>query len=125
MKKNLVHIIILFLTINILLINHSMASISDVITDGDSFIAAVDDSITIDNTKLKNTSQFVYRLLFVIGMSAAVIVGAVLGVQFMMGSVEEKSKIKESLIPFLIGCIVIFGAFTIWSIVVNIASKLS
>ena len=42
----------------------------------------------------------------------------------MLGSIEEKANIKESLIPFVIGCIVVFGAFGIWRIFVSLGSKL-
>ena len=37
---------------------------------------------------------------------STVVISVILGIQFMMGSVEEKAKIKDSLIPFVIGCIV-------------------
>ena len=38
----------------------------------------------------------------------------------MAGSVEEKANIKNSLIAYIAGCVVVFGAFTIWKIVVTI-----
>lgn len=38
----------------------------------------------------------------------------------MVGSVEQKAKVKDSLLPYIIGCIVIFGAFGIWKIVLTI-----
>ena len=39
------------------------------------------------------------------------------------GSVSEKANVKETLIPYIAGCIVIFGAFGIWKLVVTIMSK--
>ena len=33
---------------------------------------------------------------------------------------EEKVKVKETLIPYVAGCIIIFGAFTIWKVVVEV-----
>ena len=41
----------------------------------------------------------------------------------MTGSVSQKAKIKETLIPYIAGCIVIFGAFGIWKLVVTIMSS--
>ena len=38
----------------------------------------------------------------------------------MLGSVEEKADIKGLLIPYIVGCIIIFGAFAIWKLVVDI-----
>ena len=38
----------------------------------------------------------------------------------MAGSVEQKAKVKDSLVPYIVGCTVIFGAFGIWKLVVTI-----
>ena len=38
----------------------------------------------------------------------------------MVGSMDEKAKVKESLIPFVIGCVIIFGAFGIWKLIATI-----
>lgn len=48
------------------------------------------------------------------------IVGTILGIQFMVASAEDKAKVKEAIVPYVVGCIVIFGAFTIWGTAVNI-----
>ena len=66
----------------------------------------------------------IYNILLVIGMAVAVGIGTVLGIKFLMGSMEEKAQIKESLIPFIIGCIVVFGAFGIWKAVISVGSTL-
>ena len=42
----------------------------------------------------------------------------------MCGSVEQQAKVKEMLMPYAIGCIVIFGAFGIWKLAVTIFSQL-
>ena len=65
-----------------------------------------------------------YNTLLIIGIAVAVIVGIILGIQFITGSVEQKSKIKESLIPYFVGCAVIFGALGIWKLVITIFSSL-
>ena len=62
----------------------------------------------------------IYNILLAIGTVIAVIIGAILGIQFMVGSMDDKAKVKESLIPFVIGCVIIFGAFGIWKIVATI-----
>lgn len=53
------------------------------------------------------------------------LVGTVLGIQFMVASAEDKAEVKKALVPYVIGCIVIFGAFTIWSIAVNIGQDIT
>lgn len=53
----------------------------------------------------------------------AVVMIAVLGIKYMMGSAEEKSEYKKSLIPLLIGAILVFGAATIAKIIVGLATS--
>ena len=38
----------------------------------------------------------------------------------MFTSVEEKANVLETMIPYLIGCVVTFGAFGIWKIAITI-----
>lgn len=68
----------------------------------------------------KDMSSILYNVLFTIGVVIAVIVGIWIGIQFMTSGVEQKAKVKETLIAYVVGCIVIFGAFTIWKLVVTI-----
>lgn len=114
-------IILVFLNINIV----QATDISDFITGGDSFVSAGSSTgVGIDSDKLKSTSSTVVNILVVVGMIVAVIMASVLGIQFMIGSVEEKAKIKDALIPFVIGCVVIFGAFGIWKIFISILNNI-
>lgn len=98
---------------------------SDIITGADDFIQSgiSDAHPTIDESDLKAMSDLLYNALLVIAIVIAVIVGLVIGIQFMTGSVAQKAKVKETLIPYIAGCIVIFGAFGIWKLVVGILSQ--
>lgn len=76
----------------------------------------------VDEADLKETSDFIYNVLLAIAMVVAVIVGMIIGIQFMTGSVEEKAKIKEALMPYVAGCVVVFGAFGIWKLAIMVLS---
>ncbi len=104
-----------------LLISPNVYGISDMFTQADNFIKKEDSStITIPEEKLQEMSETLYNVLLVIGIILAVIIGLILGIKFMTGSIEEKVKVKETLIPYVAGCIIIFGAFTIWKVVVEV-----
>lgn len=94
--------------------------LGDVLTQADNFVETGESSNTTapDDAKIKDVSDDIYNILLTIGIVVAVIVGGVLGVQFIIASAEDKAKIKEALIPYVVGCIVVFGAFAIWKIVV-------
>lgn len=98
---------------------------SDIITGADDFIQSgvSDKNPTINDSDLKNMSDLLYNVLLIIAIIVAVIVGLVIAIQFITGSVAQKAKVKETLIPYIAGCIVIFGAFGIWKLVVGILSQ--
>lgn len=77
----------------------------------------------IDEKALVKTSDEIYNVLLGIAIMVAVIVAMILGIQFMAASADEKAKVKEAVLPFIVGCIVVFGAFTIWKIAVNIGNS--
>ena len=74
----------------------------------------------MDNTSMKNASELVYNIFLILGMAVAVIVGMIMGIKFITGSIDEKADVKNSLIPYVAGCVVVFGAFAIWKFVLNI-----
>lgn len=96
---------------------YAVESLDDIINGGDDFIISAD-SENIDEDKMKATSDTVYTVLFSLGIIAAVIIATILGVQYILAGADSKAKIKESMIPFVIGCIVLFSAFAIWKAVV-------
>ena len=101
------------------------SSLSETIEGADDFIhAGVQDTApTFSEGEMQQMSDMLYNPLLVIATIIAVIVGLVIAIPFMTGSVGERAKIKETLIPYIAGCIVIFGAFGIWKLVVNILSQ--
>lgn len=121
-------ILFVFMIITLLICSTSIVqanSISEIMTGADNFISNGSSTSTISGDKLKELSDTIYNVLLIIGTIIAVIIGAVLGIQFITGSVEQKAKVKDSLIPFIVGCIVIFGAFGIWKLVVEIGASVA
>ncbi|MGN1297328.1 MAG: pilin [Clostridia bacterium] len=112
----IVTLICIFFFIISIFPNKSSASWVD---DAKGFIKAGGGTATVDDDKLKDASDSIYNLLSSIGMIISVVVGIVLGITFMMASAEDKAKVKEALIPYIVGCVVVFGAFGIWKIIIN------
>lgn len=102
-------------------VSHALGDIfssgADFLKDGNSI------DKTLNTTELKTTSDNIYNTLFGIAVMIAIIVAMVLGIQFMAASADEKAKVKEAILPFVVGCIVVFGSFTIWKISVNIGNS--
>lgn len=58
-----------------------------------------------------------------IGMAVSVIVLLVLGIKYMIGSAEEKAEYKKTMIPYLVGAVLVFGASAIAQVVYSIAKQ--
>lgn len=132
MKKNVIKIITIILTI-FLLINYiptlskATSIVDNVFKDGKSFLdTPADSNITekVNENTIIETSKSIYNILLTIGIIVAAIIILVLGIQFMTGSIEQKVKVKEMLIPFIVGCIVVFGSLGIWKLVISITTTI-
>ena len=74
----------------------------------------------VSNPKLKETGNAVIGVVAMIGSAVSIIALMILGIKYMIGSVEEKAEYKKSLLPYVIGCACIFGASSIVSIFYNL-----
>lgn len=71
---------------------------------------------------VKNIGNQIIGIITTVGVVVAVIVLLILGIKYMMGSASEKAEYKKTMIPYLVGAILIFGASAITQVVVNLAS---
>lgn len=77
-----------------------------------------------DPGKLSDFSSSLYTILIIAATAVTIVVGIILGIKYMVGSVEEKAEYKKMLIPYVAGCIAIYGALGIWKLVVSILSSI-
>ena len=130
MNYRLINIILKLIIIALLIVlitpNVSFAvSLTDILHSGQNFIdEGKSQNSAIDSVQLKNSSNSIYNILLGIGVILSVLVGAMLGIRIMWGSIEQQTKAKEALMPYGIGCVVIFGAFAIWKLAVTVFSQL-
>ena len=74
--------------------------------------------------KIDSLGQDIVKIVSTIGSVISVIVLIVLGIKYMMGSAEEKAEYKKTMIPYLVGAILIFAASTIANVVYQFATSL-
>ena len=111
------------------------ATPDNVITGANDFVKKGEENFKEDEEKLEkdgketrtqqltNTSNFIYNILLAIAMIIAMAIGIVIGIKFMMASASEKAEVKELLVPYVVGCIVVFGAMGIWKLAVTVFSE--
>ena len=104
--------------------NDSNSTNLDQIIDGaDKFMNSATKN-EIESDAIQNLSNTIYNILLVVGIIIAIIIGAVIGIMFITGSVEQKADVKKLLIPYIVGCVVVFGSFAIWKIAVTMFSTM-
>lgn len=137
MKKNILIIIFIFIismSINLFSCysNAETSAIDDMIGQGRSWLKKGQKAETRDGDKIetiegdtfKKMVGNIYNILLIIGIVISVIISAIMGIKIMIGSIEEKAQIKEQMIPYIVGCSVMFGAFAIWKIAMIIAGNI-
>ena len=75
-------------------------------------------------SEVQSLGQNVMGVIQVAGVVIAVIILMVIGIKYMMGSAEEKAEYKKTMIPYLVGAILIFAASTIANVVYKFATGL-
>ena len=81
-------------------------------------------AVTPSEENIKKISNTVSNVLLAIAVAVTLISAVVMGINFVVQSVEEKAKIKESMVPWIIGIFISFGAFGIWKMTMSIFYKL-
>lgn len=125
LKKLMIIILMAFITIAFIPNMIYAIDMDNIMSSGDKFLGAANNNAVINEQALHETSDSVYNILFTIAVVLAVAIGMVIGIQFMIGSADEKAKIKETLIPYVIGVFIVFASFAIWKIVVSIGNDVT
>ena len=123
MLKKIVVVTLMFILMICINCNKVKAeSIMDkIFGDGENFVSLGNpDSSDWSNEQVKNTSDTIYNILFGIAMVLAIIVGMILGIKFITSSVEGKAEIKQSLTSYIVAVVIMFGAFTIWKLTIEL-----
>ena len=75
--------------------------------------------------QVTDISNKIIGVITTIGVVVAVIVLLVLGIKYMMGSASERAEYKKTMIPYLVGAVLIFGASAITKVVVALGAGLN
>lgn len=77
-----------------------------------------------DGGKLNSVGNTILTLIRTVGIFIAVGILMVLGIKYMMGSAEEKASYKKTMMPYIVGAVVLFAASTILTTIIGFAAGL-
>lgn len=92
----------------------SADKVNDLFTGGSANVTGI-------NTVGKN----IVSVITTIGIIVAVIVLLILGIKYMMGSASEKAEYKKTMIPYLVGAVLIFGASAIAKAIIAMSETIT
>ena len=75
--------------------------------------------------KFDSIGNKIIGMVQAIGSIVSVLILVVLGIKYMMGSAEEKAEYKKTMIPYLVGAVLIFAASNIASMVYSFANSIT
>lgn len=128
MSKNIKLITTLVIAILVVLnlpIYSRANSLDEIMTNADNFLKTENSSVVTPSQEgIKNMSKTVSNVLLTIALGVTLISAVVMAIQFAFQSIEKKAQIKESMIPWVIGIFISFGAFGIWNITMSVFYQL-
>ncbi len=118
MKKHLITIISIFciiFTLSCFICSANAVGLG-ILEDPNKFIQSEEGKDNKDAIEIANVIVWLVRT---IGESIAVIILLVIGIKYILGSVEEKAEYKQSMIPYIIGAALIFTGAALTDLIYN------
>lgn len=81
--------------------------------------SSIDGSGSVDTGSISSIGNNIVKILQTVGIVLSVVILIVIGIKYMMGSPEEKSEYKKSMMPYIIGAALIFAASALAQVVFN------
>lgn len=76
----------------------------------------------VNNIELNTVGNKVITVISTIGSIVSVIVLIIIGIKYMIGSIEEKAEYKKTLMPYIIGASLVFAASAIAGIIYSMVT---
>lgn len=74
--------------------------------------------------KMQDVGNEIITIVTTLGSITSVVVLVVLGLKYMMGSPDEKAEYKKTLLPYIIGAVLVFAASTVAGAIFGFANNI-
>ncbi len=76
-----------------------------------------------DVQEITDSAKIIVSFIRYIGIAASIIAIMILGIRFMLGSIEERAEYKKSMKEFLIGVLIFFALSQVLALIIDVASS--
>ncbi len=105
----------------ILLVTMLLATIaSAVYADPGTTLDKINGQGGVDDTQLVTIGNKIVNIIQVVGIVVAVVILLVIGIKYMIGSASEKAEYKKTMIPYIVGAILIFAGTSIVKVIYSV-----
>ncbi len=80
-------------------------------------------STSIDITEIKNKGNDIFKIVMTVGTVTSVVMLVVLGIKYMLVSIEEKAEYKKTFMAYVVGALLLFASSTIAQVIYDIFSR--
>lgn len=116
----IISIVVLLPLLNCIFINESNAAKFN----PNPYVEDIKPDVAEGTSNLDQIGRNIIGLIRGVGTIASVVVLIVMGIRYMMGSAEEKAEYKKSMVPYVIGALLVFAITNILAIIVEIAGAI-
>ena len=81
------------------------------------------DNGTPGDQKLANIGNIIVGVVRAVGTALAVLILTIIGIKYILGSVEERAQYKQTMMPYIIGAILLFGGSQVTGIIYDAVHK--
>lgn len=74
---------------------------------------------------LTNVGNNIVTIIQVVGIVIAVIVLLVIGIKYMIGSASEKAEYKKTMIPYIVGALLIFAGTSLVRVIYSLSTSVA
>ena len=78
----------------------------------------------VNGTAIQNIGGNVVTIVQVVGIVIAIVILLVIGIKYMIGSAEEKAEYKKTMIPYIVGAVLIFAGTSIVRVIYSMTSQI-
>lgn len=121
-KKNFFQLIILIFTF-IMIMTISCNATYDPLEDPNSFKPG--NISSEDANVITGRVNSIIGVIVTVGVIISAITLCILGIKYMVGSVEERAEYKKTMIPYIIGAVLLFAASSVVGIIANIVQNMN
>ena len=121
MKKSIKVISTLLLTIML------VASVAGTVlaVDPNTVLNGLNGNGNVQTNDLTKVGNNIVTIIQVVGIVIAVIVLLIIGIKYMMGSASEKAEYKKTMIPYIVGAVLIFAGTSLVRVIYSLSTSVS